>query len=789
MNPRTRIAIHAGVATLLASSALGALYEDIAWLPAVAIAIALVVVGCEGARSLRLPSFVGPLAAAALVLMFLTAGWAHGVALLGFLPGPTALARLGDVARDGFKDVSALAAPVPTRRGLVLLATVGLAAVALVVDLIAVSMRRPALAGLPLLALLAVASSVAPNGAGWLAFTLTAVGYLSLLLAESRDRLGRWGRAFGAHDRPPALFSADAGEPSPLAVLARRIGATAIGVAVVVPLLVPGLHEGIRFGSGDGPGLGRGGSSSVTTYNPIVRIRDDLNTSEAKPLLRVRTDDPDPTYLRMTSLDEFDGESWSASEISANQKGRVSKGIKVPPIEAEVPARAVETRISSDHLDVHWLPVPYSPQSVSVRGDWRFDPETATVFSARRTTRELAYRVESRHPQPTADQLATAPAADSGFGSLTLPKDLPPKIAELAVNVTRQSTTVFEKAVAIQNYLTSKPFVYDQSGPSGNGNNALETFLFETHRGFCEQYAAAMAVLARAIGIPSRVAVGFTRGTRQPDGSWLITTHDAHAWPELYFPGIGWLQFEPTPRGDGQAVAPGYTQIGSTGGDPTPETSVPEPAPSATASGTVPHRLIEGDRTGAPVPAATRTSTTRSRLWWLLVVPLLLAVPRVLRSLTRRRRWSRAAAGPAARAHAGWAELRDGVRDLGLPWRASDTPRGAITRLRALTELPDGPAATALAQLRRAEERARYAPADAVGDPGNLRAAVRAAQAGLAVTVPRWRRALAVVFPTSTVQWVGWLFERAADLLDAVDLALARTRARVVGLAGRTRSA
>jgi transglutaminase-like putative cysteine protease len=96
--------------------------------------------------------------------------------------------------------------------------------------------------------------------------------------------------------------------------------------------------------------------------------------------------------------------------------------------------------------------------------------------------------------------------------------------------------------VAIQRYfVTGNRFHYDTSIPADDGPDALADFLLHTRRGFCQQFATAMTVMARISGIPARVAVGFTRGTQQANGSWLVTTHDAHAWPELWFQGIGWV--------------------------------------------------------------------------------------------------------------------------------------------------------------------------------------------------------------------------------------------------------
>jgi len=135
--------------------------------------------------------------------------------------------------------------------------------------------------------------------------------------------------------------------------------------------------------------------------------------------------------------------------------------------------------------------------------------------------------------------------------NLELPDDLPPEIPQLARAIARRAHahTPLEKALAVQAYLTDPlVFQYDASVPPGAGDDALKDFLFTTHRGFCQQFASAMAVLLRSLGIPSRVAVGFTTGTYDDGaGAYEVTTENAHSWVETEFPGFGWVPFEPTP--------------------------------------------------------------------------------------------------------------------------------------------------------------------------------------------------------------------------------------------------
>ena len=124
----------------------------------------------------------------------------------------------------------------------------------------------------------------------------------------------------------------------------------------------------------------------------------------------------------------------------------------------------------------------------------------------------------------------------------------------------RDADTPFEKALAIQDYLRSKEFRYNLNVPAlSAGGNQLRRFLTEVREGYCEQFAIAMAMMARQVGVPSRVAVGFTSGEIVDNNFQQVTTHDAHAWPELWFPEAGWVPFEPTPRADGTVSVPSYT--------------------------------------------------------------------------------------------------------------------------------------------------------------------------------------------------------------------------------------
>jgi hypothetical protein len=420
---RLRLAIQGGVATFAAATALGSVFAGYNWILPVVGGIAVVVAVSELVRVSPIPAALGPLLSAAAITCYITAAYAGSSAYAHVIPSRASLHVLATIARQGFHDVHKLSTPVPTHQGLVLLSVVGIAAVALVVDLLAVTMRRAALAGLPLLATFALCTSTARNGAGIVPFAIGCAGYLWLLLADSRDRLSRWGRPMGGVQGPGRLrfsWSDDDVMPAPLSVMSRRIGLSAIAVGVILPLLIPGLHGGIPHGGSGIGGLGNG-SSEKFTINPIVTIRGQLTSSVTRTVMAVSTNDPNPGYLRLTALDRFDGNSFAPSTLQQGVEAQVSRGINAPIVDG--PVRSVQ--IAVGNLDVPWLPLPTQVKSVAVPGDWRYDPGSNTVFSARTNT-DLHRRVRASQPhrnpaEPSTrarpgDALLSRPAQDPAVG-------------------------------------------------------------------------------------------------------------------------------------------------------------------------------------------------------------------------------------------------------------------------------------------------------------------------------------------------------------------------------------
>jgi transglutaminase-like putative cysteine protease len=212
-------------------------------------------------------------------------------------------------------------------------------------------------------------------------------------------------------------------------------------------------------------------------------------------------------------------------------------------------------------LDGVWLPTAFSPVQVdSLAGEIAFDAETSSLVSRSDTLDGLVYTVESQLPRYDLTRLRAADTAPTGAIAeryLALPDDFPADLAKLARQVTAGAPTRYDQAIALQNWFLA--FTYDLSFSSGNSQSAMQEFVAE-RRGYCEQFAGTFAVFARVVGLPSRVAVGFTPGTLADDGRYHVQGKHAHAWPEIYFEGVGWVPFEPTP-GRGNPLAEQYTGV------------------------------------------------------------------------------------------------------------------------------------------------------------------------------------------------------------------------------------
>jgi TgpA N-terminal domain/Transglutaminase-like superfamily len=757
---------------------------------------AVLVVAAVGTltRLRRLPVTACLAAGAAGLLLYLNAVFSSG-SLLGVLPTGASLRVLWDLAGQGFSESAHYAPPVPQLNGMLLLAVGGIGITALLTDLIAVRLQSAALAGLPLLLLFTepFTLSASRNAVGTtVAFCLGTIGYLGLLSSEGRDRIREW-----EHPSPDPNLMPDT---RALAAAGRRVGTASVVLALCVPLLIPGLHATQLFSSGQAGigGTGSGAGAGGTGFpDPDTQLSNELHTSQPSAEFTYKSSSDNPDYFQLYVLDNLTGNGWQMfaqpeSLVPVNPQMPAPPGLSSEVLANSVITNQVITAISmnksvgQDALGA--LPVPYPASSIIAPGTLQADRTSLMVFDTDVRLANLGYSVNSLEVSPTAQDLNSAQAPPAGI--LSRYTQVPSSynlLSGFAEAVIREygAKTPFEEALALQQYLANGGFRYTLTAPTIKDENGLANFLENTKQGYCQQFSFAMAVLARLLHIPSRIAYGFTSGTAISNNQWLVTSHDAHAWPELYFQGFGWLRFEPTPpgaaAGQGTATDPTYT-LSAAGGTSQP-TLKPGQAPTPAAAGATSNAAL-GGKLNLPNGAASLGHTggrgAGVNPWEVLglsVLGLLVitaGAPAGVRLLVRRRRWRRSrsvrsvrgargsrADADAARAHAAWRELRDDLVDYRVGYLPSQSPRAVAARAAATLELAE-PAAAALRRIAMAEERARYAPrADSAA---GLRQDSTAVRRAIAAAVPRSTRWRARLMPSSVLSPALAAVSQAADI-------------------------
>jgi transglutaminase-like putative cysteine protease len=792
-----RLTVAAGLATVLASIALYPLLAGGIWFWGGIGAV--IVTGGIGAATRRysVPAGVSFLAAVGGVFLYLNAVFAHRQSLLGVVPTGGSVQHLGQLVVQGAAEISHGTVPVLARPGIVLVAVAGIGLVGALTDLHAVRLHQPAVAGVPLLVLFFVPLTTGgkPGAVGSaLVFCAAVLGYLGLLSADGRYRLRLWGRVI-----QPWPVAEDDANPDirPLAATGRRIGFAAVVLALFLPLLVPAVRAHRLFaglgGRGGGGGGGQGPSGAVSFPRPLVLLNTDLRDSHPRVVLSYTATGPGtPPYLQLYVLSDVTASGWKMAPASGTRAlGTAGLLPAAPGLTAATPGLRVHEviRLASGLANggnVSYLPLLYPARQVNVGGRWQVDPGSLMVHSTDARLAGLRYTVTGEDLTPTPQQLRHAGPPPAAIAAYTHVPAAFEQLRALADRITKGQTTAYDKAVALQDWF-HRPgnFTYSVRASSGTGASALARFLNTTKTGSCQQFAFGMAVLARLLGIPSRVVVGFTQGTFVGHDTWRVETSDAHAWPELYFSGAGWLGFEPTPPsqggqpGQGTATVPAYSDPQHFSGGaahpqtgPNPGRSVPTAAPSHSPTG-LPGKLTNqgagpsgtgSSRGSDPVPIGAMAIA-------LLVV--LLLTPGVTRVAVRRWRWRRAR-DDVARAHVAWRELCDDLADHRIIWQASESPRALARRITGSLGLA-GAEREALARVAHAEERASYAASPA-GSAG-LRADVAVVRRAMTRACPLPARWSARVAPSSALAPARAGLRHALDLFGWLDLAITRARA------------
>jgi transglutaminase-like putative cysteine protease len=793
-------------ATVLALAGSFPLLSAQSWGLKVAGLAIIAVTAASLTRLKALPLIAGAVTYLAALLIYLDTAFAAGHALAGLIPTGSSLHHLWQVANQGLS-MRASAPPVSSTPGVELLAAAGIGAVAIITDLIAVRLRSPAIAGLPLLVLFSVpiTTSAKPAGLGSsVTFCLAVIGFLALLAADGRERLRIWGRLVSVWYGTEPEEQSKGPDTRGLAAAGRRIGAAAVCVALVVPLLIPGLRLHGLFAKHDLPGTG----GVVGLPAAIDQMHRQLTSATAarQVVLTYTTNNREPAqqYLPL-AVTNYDTRSQEFAVVPPGSSTKISRLLPpVPGMDASIPESIIHTQITMSKSvsgysgGLTFLPVPYAPVEVSIPPGsdptaWQADNATLTIWSSSAKLAGLSYQVTSNEAEPTAADLNISQKGLPAGLTQYLAYDGPDQgqLTGIARSVTRGAKTAYQQAQDLADWFSSsggftyslQPTWLSASGGLLSNTQQLVDFLTKDKVGYCQQFAYAMAILSRLLGIPSRIAVGYTAGTPIGHHTNEVTEADAHAWPELYFKDVGWTRFEPTPSGTtGQRTAtqPDYSTVGPAGAQPGgSQTHLPGQGGSTgpgKSSGKnsvrrIPNPSVSG---GGALPLAHRGSVPILPIV-AIVLALAAIAPGITRLLVRRGRWRRAS-GDVALAHAAWHELRDDLHDFGLECRASESPR-AIARRVGSAEGLDPDVRAALDRVARAQERACYSTRpEAAGTLRTDVSVVRRALSRQAAPAVRWRSRL---LPPSTLAPIRAGLQHSLDLFGWLDAAARQVRRRL----------
>ena len=699
------------------------------WVAGALVVMGLVLAVGHLARRLALSAVVASVLETAVWYLFTMLVFLAGTAFVGVIPTGATLDAISGFAQTAGQEIALGVAPLPATAALSFCFVALFGALAVVMDHVVVTTRMPLLAAVALVTVWLIPSVVVPGGFDVVGFVLLAASILLLLRAETRSRgAARRSRTGG--------------------VVAVAIGSVAIVVALVVTPLLPTPAPRTDLGAG----------GSALAINADLDLGRDLRQPRSTEVLTLRTTlAPRVPYLRVATLSTLSGDVW---QPDAGPTARLQPDDAFAPLETApgIEVTESETQIQVSGLSSPWLPIPYAAVGVTgLSGNWNAADQNRTIVADGTTTANQAYTVVAEQPKPTLEQIRGRPALGSGDDPryTALPDGMPSSISELARQVTADASNDYDRLAALQRWFRGPDFTYSLEAPvaegfDGSGVDAVARFL-EVRKGYCVHFASAFALMARSLGMPTRIVVGYLPGTSvgqlvDDQRVFSVSSSQLHAWPEVFFSGIGWVGFDPT-KGLGQPTSFSPSSLSTTGGtdDPADQETADEPGdePSPTPSSSAGHDVQDSGGGVASGPASGGTALPAAAIG--VAVLLALCIPSVAGALRRRRQRVSARHG---RADAAWALVQDTAIDLGIEVPASESPRAFGARLASVHGVPP-PAIDALVS---AIERASYAPAPGRRGAGpSLVPEADAVRSAVLASAHPVRRVLAAAFPRSLV--------------------------------------
>jgi transglutaminase-like putative cysteine protease len=258
---------------------------------------------------------------------------------------------------------------------------------------------------------------------------------------------------------------------------------------------------------------------------------------------------PTPRYYwRGTTYDRYTGRGWCTRDVTVVDYAAGELAVPTPWGSRRLLRQEIHAVEDNDGLLYVAGSLVTADQEYQVA--WRLRPEAGErgdAFGA--TTKATRYRTDSLLPVIGEADLRAA-GQDYPVSVvdryLALPDSVPDRVSALARDLTATELTPYDRALAIVGYLRSFPYTLDLPAPPVDRDIA-DYFLFDLQEGYCDYYATAMVVLARAAGLPARLVTGYASGDyNEAEAQYVVTAEQAHSWAEIYFPGYGWIEFEPT---------------------------------------------------------------------------------------------------------------------------------------------------------------------------------------------------------------------------------------------------
>ena len=690
--------------TAIAAAAFGRLFSTGTWWPA---ALGAALIGHGGSwlgRQLRLRA--APALTAAGIALVLYALWISlGRTTAAGVPTPRTLSFAVEALGDAVTAVRDGALPGPVLPGVQLVGLLAIGCAAILADALAFRAARTMWAAVPSLLVVCMAVALAPPGTvyGWTVAFVGAAGVFCLV-----DR-------FELRATAPVQFVGAHTTPRPITPIGVAFTAICVVGAVSIAPLLPRLDR-----ADAAPRDQRISQSPLLSVQPLA--------AQATQAEQFTVESAEGHHWRLVALDTYDGDVWKVETPYEVGDGALASEWSTDA------GSAVRQTFTISQLSSLWLPAAYRAVELDGDGKVGWDRISESLISPATGSAGLRYRVDSVAPTFTPNQLRTADnraVPKEVLDRYTALPSLPEDIWTLSRDVTLGAPTMFDRVVAVQTFLHDG-FTVDAVAP-GHSTAALHQFLIVAKKGTVEQFAAALATLARAADLPARVVVGFDAGERGPDGLWHVRGADAAAWVEVLLGEFGWVPFAATPsEGPLGAMSPGSGDA-QTGDEPN--------------EGVDAMPLDSGARPVEPPPSAEPPPEVEQPSRWLQIAFLVAVTIAVLwlvgvpswRAVRRRRRRRSARTGSDAVLVA-FTETAERLADAGCPLAPSDTLVEHAHRAGRDGHLPASHTDDVHALARHAAA-ALYRAEPAGVDPADARTRAERIQREVLSSASPWRRA------------------------------------------------